>query len=68
MFARAHLAYLLLREEVRRRLAVAFPTADAGVTTAEYIVWIGVAVTAALAVGAIVTGLLKAKANSLKLN
>ena len=68
MIDRLSLAYLKARTGIRDRLAAVMRQPDAGVTTAEYIMWVGIAVAAAIAVGAIVTALLKGKANSLKLN
>jgi hypothetical protein len=68
MVACLALAYLRLRARIKERLTQAALSPDAGVTTAEYIVWIGIAVAAAIAVGAIVTALLKSKASSLNLN
>ena len=62
------LVYLQARTRVRDRVAAMTQAPDAGVTTAEYIMWVGIAVAAAIAVGAIVTALLKGKANSLNLN
>jgi hypothetical protein len=68
MIDRVNLAYLRLQTHLRDRIATMRRAPDAGVTTAEYIMWVGIAVAAAIAVGAIVTALLKGKANSLKLN
>ena len=68
MIDRAYLACLRLQAHLRDRIAEMRRAPDAGVTTAEYIMWVGIAVAAAIAVGAIVTALLKGKANSLKLN
>ena len=60
----ATVAVLILRERVDRLRR----NPDAGLTTAEYLMWIAIIAAVVIAVGAIVTTLFTNKANGLTLN
>ncbi len=68
MIIRLTVYYLRATAAARNRLDQATKTPDSGLTTVEYVIWIGIAAVAAIAIGAIVTALYKSKAHSLKLN
>jgi len=69
MFSRINHCYLTVVHTVRRRLStVADAERDEGAVSAEYLMWIGIAVAIAITVGAIVTALVVAKAHSINLN